>query len=175
MVELVRDRLKTLQLGNVGTELNEASKNAYLNVKAKEMDSAIQIGDLILKTRTFNGATIPNTGALDHTLTDAIGTTDVRPPLGQAWSVSCVRIANLDPSGATTMVFSLDDGSNKLNLFNGGIASGAYEIWGLTKDASGRGTPSLDLKITNSLYLSFAQSGPSAATEIVVAYTKDVI
>jgi hypothetical protein len=175
MVELVRDRLKTLQVGNVGTELNAASKNAYLNLSEREMKSAIAIGDLIQKTRTFNGATIPNTGALAYTLADGPGTTDVRPPLGEAWSVSCVRIANLDPVASSTMVYALDDGTNTLNLFNGSIASGAYELWGLTKDSSGRGTPSLDLKITNALYLSFAQSGPSVATEIIVAYTKDVI
>ena len=173
MVELVRDRLKTLQLGNIGSELNDASKNAYLNLSEKEMASALAIGDLIHKTRTFNGSTIPNVGGVSVALlTDATVTT-IRPSLGASWSASCILIQNLDAANASTFTLELFDGTNPLLLFNGAIAPSTNKQWGLVSDATGS-FPALNLQLTNSLYLRFVQSG-AAPVQVSASYTQDVI
>jgi len=175
MVELVRDRLKTLQVGNVGTELNAASKNAYLNLEAKEMKSAIDIGNLLLKTRTFNGATIPNAGAIYEVLiTDDSTTILIQPPIGESWNISCIKIENLDPINASAVLFGLTDGTSTLTLYSGAINASSSKVWGLVSDATGS-FPSINLDVTNSMYVTISQSGMSSDTQVTSSYTKDVI
>ena len=173
MVELVRDRLKTLQLGNIGSELNDASKNAYLNLSQKEMASALAIGDLIQKTRTFNGSTIPNVGGIEvEVLTDDTVTT-MQPPLGESWNVSCIKISNLDPSNTSTFTLELWDGTSALTLLSGAIAASSSKQWGLLSDSTGS-FPALNLQLTNALYLRFNQSG-AAPVQVLASHTQDVI
>ena len=173
MVELVRDRLKTLQVGNIGTELNSASKNAYLNLSEKEMKSAIAIGDLIQKTRTFNGSTIPNAGGVKvETLTDDTVTT-IRPQVGESWNISCIFVENADPGNASAFTLALTDGTQELTLFSASIAAGTSKRWGLLSDSTGS-FPALNLQSTNALYLKFSQSG-AAPVQVSASYTQDVI
>lgn len=175
MVELVRDRLKILQVGNIGTELNEASKNAYLNLSSKEMSSATDIGNLILKTRTFNGATIPNAGAIyDVTITDDSTTILIQPPVGQSWNISCIKIENLDPVNASQVIFGLTDGTSVLSLYSGAVNASTSKQWGLVSDVTGS-FPAINLDVTNSMYVTIAQAGMSTDTQVTASYTKDVI
>jgi len=173
MVELVRDRLKTLQLGNIGTELNDASKNAYLNLSEREMKSAIAIGDLIQKTRTFNGSTIPNVGGISIELLTDDTVTTIQPSMGNSWNCSCIKITNLDVSNASTFTLELWDGSNALALFEGSIAAASSKQFGLLSGSTGS-FPALNLQLTNSLYLRFSQSG-AAPVQVSASYTQDVI
>jgi len=173
MAELVRDRLKTLQLGNIGTELSDASKNAYLNLSEREMKSAIAIGDLIQKTKTFNGSTIPNAGAiLPTTITDEDDHT-VQPAVGVSWNISCIRIENLDPMNHSTFTLELYDGTTALPIFNGTINAATVKQFGLVSDGTGS-YPALQLDVTNALYLRFSQTNANPV-RIDVAYTLDVI
>jgi|TARA_R110002110_G_scaffold271897_1_gene487486 hypothetical protein len=173
MVELVRDRLKTLQLGNVGTELNDASKNAYLNLSEREMKSALAIGDLIQKTRTFNGSTIPNVGGVVTELLVDDTVTTIQPSLGESWNVSSILIQNLDASNASTFTLQLYDGTRALDLLVGAIAAATEKRWGLLSDSTGS-FPALNLQLTNSLYLRFSQTG-AAPVQVSASYTQDVI
>jgi hypothetical protein len=172
MVELVRDRLKTLQLGNIGTELSDASKNAYLNLSEGEMKSAIAIGDLIQKTKTFNGATVPNAGGVDVTVLNDSSASSVAPSVGQCFNVSMIRIQNLDPSSAAVVSIGLSDGTDMVNFHSASLAANGVLQWGLITGEAGA---SLNLQLTNALYLSFQQDGSSAAVQVAFAYTMDVI
>jgi hypothetical protein len=169
---LVRDRLKTLQLGNIGTELSDASKNAYLNLSEREMKSAIAIGDLIQKTKTFNGATIPNAGQVDVTVLGDSSASTVAPEVGQCFNVSMIRIQNLDPSSAAVVSIGLFDGSDLLNFHQASLAANGTLQWGLT---AGTDSSALNLQLTNALYLKFQQDGSSVAVQVGFAYTMDVI
>jgi len=173
MVELVRDRLKTLQLGNIGTELSDASKNAYLNLSEREMKSAIAIGDLIQKTKTFNGSTIPNAGAIAANLLIDDTVTTIQPAVGESWNLSCIKIQNLDPGNVSTFTLEVFDGTTALPIFIGAIAAATSKQWGLVSDSTGS-FPALNLQLTNALYLRFNQSG-AAPVRLDAAYTMDVI
>lgn len=174
--QLVRDRLKILQLGNIGSELNDASKNAYLNLSDREMKSASQIGDLIQKTRTFNGATVPNVGGVaQETLFDDTPTT-IRPSVGQSWNVSCMVIDNQDAGNDSTFTLELFDDVSGLSMpiFVGTVSASSKKQWGLLSDATGS-FPALNLQLTNSLYLQFSQDLSAAPVVVSASYTMDVI
>ena len=174
LVELVRDRLKILQLGNIGSELNDASKNAYLNLSDKQMKSATEIGDLIQKTRTFNGATVPNVGGVaQETLVDDTLTT-IRASVGQSWNVSCLVIDNQDVADSDFILELYDaTNANVLPVYSGTIAAGTKKQWGLVSDATGS-FPALNLQLTNNLYFQFSQFGASPVV-VSASYTMDVI
>jgi len=181
MGELVRDRLKTLQLGNIGTELSDASKNAYLNLSEREMKSAIAIGDLIQKTRTFNGATIPNAGAVvSEVLVDST-VTYIQPAVGESWNISIFRIDNLDPANVATFTLELWDGTTAIPLgYTSPLAIAASSVFqlGLVNQIEGVSSHiamvALNLQLTNALYLRFHQTG-AAPVQVSAAYTMDVI
>lgn len=174
MDELVRDRLKILQLGNIGSELNDASKNAYLNLSDKQMKSATQIGDLIQKTRTFNGATVPNVGGVaQETLEDDTPTT-IAPSVGQSWNVSCLVIDNQDVADSDFILELYDATSgNALPVYSGTVAAGTKKQWGLVSDSTGS-FPALNLQLTSNLYFLFSQIG-AAPVVVSASYTMDVI
>ena len=171
MVELVRDRLKTLQVGAIGTELNAASKNAYLNLSSQEMKSATQIGDLILKTRTFNGATIPNAGLVSATVLPTDAVTTLQPSTGESWRVLCIKMTNNDGAAASVLTMGVTDGTTSMDFHSASVAAGATLQFGMVAGVSG----ALNLPLTNALYLRFNQDGAAALVTVEVAYTQDVI
>ena len=169
----VRNNLKTLKIGNIGSELGTAIKNVFISESERIMADAQSIGDLIQATRTFNGATVPNVGGVaTEVLVDDTVTT-IRPALGESWNISCILIENLDVGNASTFSLQLWDGTQGLSLFDGAIAATTSKRWGLLSDATGS-FPALNLQLTNALYLRFNQTG-AAPVQVSASYTQDVI
>jgi hypothetical protein len=167
----VRNALKTLQVGTIGTELNSATKNTYLSESARIMNDATQIGDLMQKTRTMNGTTYPNTGAISNTVLTDDTAVNIQPATGECWRILSIIASNNDGAQASTITLSFTDGSTVANWYSSSTAAGATVQFGLAVDDK---SP-LNMPLTSELYLRVSQDGNAAAVTVTVIYVKDVI
>ena len=169
----VRNHLKTLKFGDIEKQLNTATKNTYVSESARVMKDAAELGALLQKTRTFNGATVPGTGAVSATVlpTDAIAT--LQPSTGESWRVLCMKMTNNDGAAASVLTIGVTDGSTSMAFHAGSVAAGASIQFGMQSGAETTGA--LNLPLTNALYLYFSQDGNAAAVTVEVPYTQDVI
>jgi len=167
----VREVLKTLKVGTVEKQLNAATKETFISESARIMKDAAEIGDLIQKTRTYQGATIPGSGAVSATVlpTDAVAT--LAPATGECWRISCIKMTNNDGAAASVLSMGVTDGTTSMNFHSASVAAGAVLQFGMVAGVAG----SLDLPITSAMYLRFNQDGSAAAVTVEISYTQDVI
>jgi len=166
----VRDILKTLKLGDIEKQLNSATKSTFVSEREQNMRDAADIGDLIQKTRTYSGATVPGSGAIAAVLLDDDAWHNARPATGESWTVSAIQIENIDPGAAAVVKVQLFDGTNACQIHDASLAAATTLVLGPSS-----ASPALNLQLTNAMYLRALQDGSSVTINVNLAYTQDVI
>jgi len=149
-------------------QLEQALENSFLNKSNIEFwKGPIVMHKLLEVSRTYPGAgvPIPEQSAIWMEMVAAGETSTIRPAGSEIWEVRAVRAVSTGV-GAATMTTAYEDGALVLAIREGDTIATTGTMVSLNTYANG------PIQITNSLYLTFEETGDANGLMILVAYHK---
>ena len=161
------DYLATTQVSGLTiTQLDASSKNTFINKSNIQFwKGPITAFRILESSRTYPfGLEIPETGAIETVAVTGGGDNTLQPTGTELWRIKAIHA--IATGGAATVMISYTDGTSAVPIKVGASVATSGTLFDLNE------LTSVPFTLSNSMYLSFTETGGANAVTFSIVYFK---